>query len=1113
MSRSNRLASILAACFFANSALALPNPADTRFVAEPAVSARHIAFTYAGDIWIADRNGQQVRRLTSDTGGEYTPVFSPDGNSVAFSAQYEGNTDVYIVSVAGGVPRRLTFHPDVDAVQGFTPDGRNVVFTSQRNSFNGRHRQLFTVPVDGGVETQHEIPHAWRAAYSPDGKRIAYNPNAPAFEQWKHYRGGRTSEIWLFTDADNSIEKIPQPKERCNDVDPQWIGNTIYFRSDRDGELNIYAYDTARKSVTRLTSHADFPVLGLAATADGLVYEQAGWLHALPLTGGSPTRLKIGVAADLSASRPRFVKGAKHIRGASLSPTAQRVAFEFRGEVVTLPAEKGDARNLTETVAAHERSPAWSPDGKWVAYFTDEPGEYELNVKSHDGKGVPRKFKLNGAGYYDRPEWSPDSKKFLFTDNSHSLFVLDIGTGAVKKIGSEPLYSPMKTIKGAWSPDSRWIVHTLNTLTYTKVLMVYSLEQDKSYAITDGLADIAEPVFDKDGKAIYFFASTDAGPTNNWFSLESADNRPTRSLWAAVLTKDAPSPLAPESDEEKPAPEKKDESKDDGKNEKKDEKKDDRKAETKDVAKPGDGDRKPTTSAKPAVANIRIDFDGINTRIINLPVPAAPLWSLQVGAAGQVFFMREADGKRALQRFDFKERKTETLLAEVDSFQVSLDGKKVLWRNKDVWAIGPAGGKTISPTEGRLKIDTLEVRVDPRAEWTQIFHEAWRINRDYFYDPGMHGADWPAMKKKYAALLPELGTRSDLFRLIRWMLSELAVGHSYQGPGENFNEVRTVAGGLLGADYEVANGRYRFKKVHGGLNWNPELRAPLAEPGVEVKAGEYLIAVQGKEVKPPMNLHAAFENTSGKTIEITVSAQADGSKPRTLKVVPIANELALRNRDWVEANIRKVDAATGGRVAYVYVPNTAGAGHQYFKRYFFPQAHKDAIIVDERFNGGGSVADYVITNLQRQEIAWWAMRYGADMKTPSASIQGPKAMLIDENAGSGGDLLPWMFRKNNLGPLIGKRTWGGLVGILGFPVLMDGGTITAPNLAFWTRREGYAVENEGVAPDVEIEQTPAALIAGRDPQLEKAIEVILAELKKNPPQKPVRPPFPVKVKK
>ena len=507
---------------------------------------------------------------------------------------------------------------------------------------------------------------------------------------------------------------------------------------------------------------------------------------------------------------------------------------------------------------------------------------------------------------------------------------------------------------------------------------------------------------------------------------------------------------------------------------------------------------------------MKIDFDGIANRIVDLPIPASELSSLATGAAGQIFFLRETDGKKALQRFDLKDRKAETLVAEADDFEISFDGKKVLYRQKESWSIGSAVAKALPPNEGKLKLDALEVKVDPRAEWPQIFNEVWRINRDYFYDPGMHGVDWKAMRAKYAAFLPELATRADLNRVIMWMCSELAVGHHRGGGGDSFAEIKSVTGGLLGADYEVVNNRYRFKKIYGGLNWNPMLRAPLTEPGVNAKAGEYLIAVNGRAISPPANLYSYFENTAGKAIEITLGPNANGTGSRTVSVVPVVTEDALRNRDWVESNIRKVDAATGGRVAYVYVPNTAGLGHTYFKRYFFPQAYKDAVIIDERFNGGGSVADYYTEILQKKEIAWWAMRYGADMKTPSASIQGPKAMLIDENAGSGGDLLPWMFRKFGIGPLIGQPTWGGLVGILGFPVLMDGGTITAPNLAFWTREGGWGVENEGVAPDIEVEQTPADVIAGRDPQLEKAIEVIQAELKKNPPVKPVRPAYPDK---
>ncbi|MEO5932250.1 MAG: PDZ domain-containing protein, partial [Duganella sp.] len=512
------------------------------------------------------------------------------------------------------------------------------------------------------------------------------------------------------------------------------------------------------------------------------------------------------------------------------------------------------------------------------------------------------------------------------------------------------------------------------------------------------------------------------------------------------------------------------------------------------------------------VAPMAIDFDGIETRIVDLPIPAASLSDLEAGEAGQIFFLRESDGKKAIQRFDLKDRKAETLLAEADEFEVSADGKKIVYRLKEAWAMGSAGAKTLTPGEGKIKVEAIEVRAEPRAEWTQIFNEAWRINRDFFYDPGMHGADWNKMREKYAQFLPELSSRADLNRLVQWLCSELGVGHHRGGGGDFFTDSKAVPGGLLGADYEISDGRYRFKKVYGGLNWNPALRAPLTEPGLNVKAGEYLLAVEGRPLVAPTNLYSAFENTANKAIDITVGPNADGSKSRTVTVVPVPTEDALRNRGWIEGNIRKVNAATGGKVAYVYVPNTASLGHTYFKRYFFPQADKDAVIIDERFNGGGSVADYYLEILQKKEIAWWTMRYGADMKTPSASIQGPRAMLIDETAGSGGDLLPWMFRKNQMGPLIGKRTWGGLVGVLGFPVLLDGGTITAPNLAFWTRDGGWGVENEGVAPDIEVDQTPADVIAGRDPQLEKAIEVIKAELAKNPPARPPRPAFPVKAR-
>jgi tricorn protease len=1085
-------------------AAAGPDIRDTRLLSEPAISAERIAFIYANDLWTCALDGGNVRRLTSDVGVESSPVFSPDGKWIAFSAQYEGNTDVYVVASDGGVPRRLTWHPGNDIANGFTADSRSVLLTSPRNVHTARYTQLFTVAVEGGPEQPLPIPHADRATYSPDGKRIAYNPLSPRFLQWKRYRGGTVSQVWLYDSATHAIEKIPQPQTRVNDAGPMWIGDTVYFRSDRESEFNLWSYDTRSKALRRLTNHSDFPVANASAGGGRIVYEQAGYLHVLDPASGSARRLAVGVAADLPETRPRFVKETKdrkYIREVSLSPSAVRVALNFRGEIVTVPAEKGDVRNLTNSTAWHERSPVWSPDGRRIAYFSDESGEYELHIAGQDGKGEPKKFKLTGAGFYEFPAWSPDSKRIAYVDNSRTLWWIDAATGVSKKVANDHFYGPIKNLWPAWSPDSRWIAYSLNNAAYIQRVHVYSIDQDKAFPVTDGLSDATDPVFDKSGKYLYFFASTDAGPVNNWFTLQDSQLAVTKSVWLAVLNKTLPNPLVKESDEEKASAE--DAAKSSGDDDK------DVKKETGGDKTDAKSDEKPKKAEK--VDPVKIDFDGLEYRILDLPIPTADLENLQAGDAGQIFFIRTADEKRALQRFDLKDRKTETLLPDVADYQISADRKKVLYKVKDDWAIASTSGKKVDTSEAKtLKTAAIEVKVDPRSEWPEMFNEAWRINRDYFYDPNMHGVNWAAMRERYAQFLPHVAVRQDLNRVIRWMLSELSVGHSYITNFGDTAETKSVPGGLLGADYAIENGRYRFKRVYGGLNWNPELRSPLTEPGVNVKAGEYLIAVGGRDVKPPANLYSFFENTSGKLTEITVGPNADGKGARTVSVVPVASEGALRNRDWVEGNLRKVDVATGGKVAYVYVPNTAGAGYTYFRRYFYPQSYKQAVILDERFNGGGSLADYYIDVIQKKLIAYWAMRYGPDMKTPSASIQGPRVLIQDESAGSGGDLLPWMWRKFEVGPIVGTRTWGGLVGILGFPELMDGGQITAPNLAFYDPDKGWAVENEGVPPDVEVEMMPADVIAGRDPQLERAIAIVMDGLKKTPPVAVKRPPYPVK---
>ena len=1070
------------------------NTTDTRLLSQPAVSATRVAFTYAGDLWSAKLDGSDVRRLTTADGDESNPYFSPDGSLIAFTGNYDGNQDVYVIPATGGTPRRLTFHPGPDIAQGFTPDGKRVLFVSTRSGNTTRLAQLYTVPVEGGVEEQLPIPNAFQATYSPDGRRVAYNPLPRAFDQWKRYRGGRASQIWLYTNGTNAMEKIPQPASRSNDVDMMWIGDAVYFRSDRDGEFNIWAYDTKTKALKQLTHHSDFPVLNASAGNGQIIYEQAGYLHLLDPAKGQDRKLAIGVAADLRETRPRFVSGNQYIRNASISPTGARAVFEFRGEIVTVPAEKGDARNLTNSTGVHDRSPAWSPDGSRIAWFSDEGGEYQLRIGPQDGKGEVKSYKLAGAGFYTNPAWSPDAARIAYTDNSQSVYVLDLKTGMSKKLGGNRVYTPLINVFTAWSPDSKWLAYTVGTQTLVTSLFAWNVDEDKPHRVTDGLSAVSEPAFDRSGKYLFVLASTDAGPALDWFAQSNINLPKTASIYAIVLRKDLPNPLLKESDEEKATA---------------------RPDATAAVAAapaapapPGAG----APGAPPTAAATRIDFDGIEQRILALPVAAADFANVQTGEAGMVYFTRRADGANALHRYDLTKRKDDVLVPNMSTYQLSADGKKMLYSAQGAWNIAATAA---APTTGQLRLATtdIEVRIDPRAEWTQIFDEAWRINRDYFYAPNMHGVNWASAKKKYEPLLADAVTKADVNRVTQWMMSELSVGHHRGGGGDRLATPKNVPGGLLGADYVVANGRYRFAKVYGGLNWTPQLRAPLTEPGVNVKEGEYLLAVRGVDVRPPTNLYSYFENTSGKLIEITVGPNPDGSGSRTVQLVPIGDEGALRSRAWVEHNVRVTDSLSGGKVAYVYVPNTAQPGYDYFKRYFYPQAHKDAIVVDERDNGGGDIADYYVDILRRPLISYWAMRYGDDLRTPAASIQGPKALIVNEVAGSGGDLFPWMWHKYGMGPIIGKRTWGGLVGVLGFPTLMDGGAITAPNLAIWTPEGGWVVENEGVQPDIEVEQTPAELIAGHDPQLEKAIEVVMAELKKNPPKAPVRPPYPDKTKR
>jgi tricorn protease len=1071
------------------------NTNDTRLMAQPAISEKYIAFIYAEDLWIANSDGSQPRRLTVDEGIESDPYFSPDGKFIAFSAQYDGNTDVYLIPVEGGMPKRLTWHPGTDLVRGFTPDGKKVLFVSQRSSFSTRFYQLYTVSLAGGFPEKLDIPNAWFASYSTDGSMMAYTPLPPQYLQWKNYRGGTISTIWIFSFVDHSVKKIPQPSGGCNDACPMCISGKIFFISDRNGEFNLFSYDPATAHTDQMTYFSDFPVLNASSAPGKIILEQAGYLHVFDLSAGTDKKLTVGIAADLLELRPRFVQGNKYIRSFGISPAGSRAVVDFRGDIITLPAEKGDPRNITMTASVHEKYPSWSPDGRSIAYFSDASGEYSLNIKSQDGKGEARSFKLSGTGFYAYPVWSPDSKKIAFADNGRNLYILDTETKKIVKPDSDEVYFPgaFRKMFGDWSADSKWILYTKLLSTNFKVVYLYSVDQKKSFPVTDGLSDASDPVFDQGGDYIYFLASTDAGPVVNWFDLSNQDMRMTSSIYLATLRKDITSPFAKESDEEALKTEKSDSTKQSDKEKK-------------------DSGISPSTTEKSSV--LKIDTEGITDRIISLPVKAGNYSDLGTGAKGEILYIvrpENQEGKSVLHKFDLKEKK-ESEIMELDNYEVSADRKKMIYMKDEILGITSTGKKP-EPGKGLISTSAISVKIDPLAEWPQIFDEAWRVNRDYFYDPGTHGVDWKAMKLKYSKFLPDISCRSDLNRIIQWMCSELRVGHHrISSPGDRLNNPKVVGGGLLGADYAISENRYRIARIYGGLNWNPELRSPLTEPGLNIRSGDYILAVNGNDLTADKNIYSYFENTSGKIVELTISSKPEYTGSRVVKVVPAGSEASLRNRDWVEGNLKKVTEATGGKVAYVYVPNTSVAGHEYFKRYFFPQVNRKAVIIDERFNAGGSLADYYIDILQRPLQAYWNMRYGRDLKSPSGSIQGPKVMIIDENAGSGGDMLPWMFRKFGVGTLVGKRTWGGLVGILGFPEFIDGGSVTAPNVAIWTK-DGYVVENTGVSPDIEVEQTPADIINGKDPQLEKAIEVALKKLKENPPEEPVRPPYPVKAGK
>jgi tricorn protease len=1058
----------------------------TRLLRHPTVGRGWIAFEYAGDLWIVGRGGGQARRLTSTPGAETEPHFSPDGTQIAYTATIAGNTDVYVMPTTGGESKRLTYHPGSDRVRGWTPDGRRVIFASARDSVPQQSFfRLWSISTEGGMPEPLPLPRAFSGTYSPDGHKLAYEEFSTAFipdwyeaSMWRHYRGGRTHPIRLFNLADSSVEKLPW--ENSNDTDPMWIGNTVYFLSDRNFTVNLYSCAPGGKQVKQLTQHNDFDIMNASASANGdvIVYEQAGFVHLFDPKTGQSRQLNIEATGDLPWARPQFKKVSSMIRASALSSTGVRAAFEARGEIFTIGTEKGDYRNLTQSAGAHDRSPVWSPDGLQLAWLSDSTGEYQLMIGEATGIAKPRAIPLPSTAYFSSPTWSPDGKHMLLQDNHRSLWMVEIASDKTVKIDTDQYPDPVRQFDAVWAPDSKWIAYSKNLPSHLRAIFVYSIDEAKAHQITDGLADSISPAFDAGGKYLYFLSSTDYGPRTGWLEMSSLDRPVRRAIYLGVLSATDPSPLLPESgDEPKPAAE--------------------------------DG-APPAKAEKSKNVAVRIDFEKIGQRILSLSVPAGDYGNLAAGPAGIIFYTESTSSSPGvalrLQKYQLKERTAAPFLEGIRSYTLSGDKKKLLYQaTGSRWGVVPVE-RPAKVGDGPLNVDQLQMMVDPRAEWSEIYRETWRIQREYFYDAKMHGANWQAIHEKYLPLLSHVGHRVDLGYLIAMVGGELTVGHSYLlGTGDVPGEENSAPVGLLGADYKIDQGCYRISHIYNGENWNPDLRAPLSAPGIDVSEGDYLLEVNGRPLTAAMNVYSLFEGTSGRQTVLRVSRTPSLETSRIVTVVPVASEDGLRTREWIESNRRTVDRLSGGRLAYVWLPNTGGPGYTSFTRYYYAQQEKDGAIIDERYNHGGMVADYIVNELDRKIMGYFALRDGAESPSPMAGIFGPKVMIINESAGSGGDALPYYFHMRKIGPLVGTRTWGGLVGTLGGPQTIDGGGITAPSLAFYDVTGKWAVENEGIQPDIEVEYTPAEVLKGRDPQLERAVAEGMKLLKQNSVQRAPRP--------
>ncbi len=1052
----------------------------------PTMSKTQIAFEYGGEIWTVSRKGGQAHRLVTGLDVLTMPIFSPDGSMIAYTGTYDHNTDVYVVPSTGGEPTRLTYHPGPDVAVGWTPDGKDVLFRSRRYTYSDPN-QLYTVPVTGGFPQELPLSMAETGSYSPNGSRIAYVPSFQWEPFWKGYRGGQTTPIWIATLSNSSVVKIP--RDGANYNDPMWVGNAVYYLSDQDGPITLFSYNVDTKKVTKLIDNKGFDITSASAGPGGIVYSQFGQLYIYDFATKVSQHVPVTVSGDLPQVRPTYEKVADQISNYDISPNGVRAVFQAHGDILTVPTKHGSIDNLTSSPGVEDRSPAWSPDGKSIAYFSDRDGEYDLYVRNQDGSGKVRKISLGQKdAFYYQLTWSPDSKKLSFSDQKLNLWYVDLTQKDPKPIKVDvDDYSELHEFDQSWSPDSRWIAYTKVLPNYLHAVYVYSLKDHEIHQITDGGSDCLYPVFDKDGKYLYYTSSTNTGLSQGWLDMTKLERPVTRNVYAVLLREGIASPLAPKSGFEK--------------------------VDTTGHKKEKEKEKTSAKSKSDTSKAVGIDFSDIMARTVPLPIPAANYRWMSAGEAGTIILLRGPvvsgpglrSGGISVVKFDIKSLKTSTLVSGVSQFAVSSNGTKMLYQQGGSWFIASTSSPGVKSPE-KLDISNMRVYVNPREQWAEMYHDAWRIERAFFYNPNFDGLNIDAAEKEFSAFLPGIASRGGLTFLFREMLSYMSVGHMfiYGGTEPKMSDIKV---GLLGANYEIEHDRYRITKIFTSGEWNPDLYAPLAQPGLKVKAGDYILAVNGNQITGSMNIYEAFQDLANQTVTLTVGPNPDMTDSHQIIVKTIPSEFALRHEAWVEHNMKLVNKFSDGKIGYVYLPDTEDQGFVNFNRYYFSQVDKDGVIIDERFNHGGYISDYIIQYLTRKPMSMNVTRYGKTAICPPMAIFGPKVMVINQFAGSGGDALPWYFKMAKVGQLVGVRTWGGLVGIGGYPSLMDGGGVTAPRIAVEGLNGTFPVEDHGISPDVRVWQNPELVREGHDPQLEAAVDVALKDLKEHPLKKYEIPPY------